>query len=268
MGSDYPTNILVEVDWLKVNLNGPGLRILDTRASDPRLPIGYRLGHIPNAIAFDPTRIFWTRSAHGRDFADADTVASGLSERGISNDSPVIIYDEWTGQLAAMAFWGFKMAGHRDVRILHGGWAAWQQSGGPIGQDTPSLARLQYRIEPSANYRATAEWIQANASRLDIVLLDVRSEGEYQMGHIPGAANLSWEESLDPRTQNFKDAKTLRTQLESVGATPEKEIIAYCATGARSSHMFMALSLMGYPRVRNYDGSMMDWYQVRGLPVE
>lgn len=267
MGS-YPNNLLVEVDWLKEHLNDPKLRILDTRANDSRLPIGYRTGHIPNAIAFDPTRVFWTRSAHGRDFAPLPSITAGLGERGISNDSVVVIYDEWTGQLASMTFWGLAMVGHPNVKILHGGWAAWQKSGGTISQDTPQISPAQYQTAGSENVRATADWIRQNSSRSDFLLLDTRSDGEYEMGHIPRAVNLSWDTSLDPRTQNFKDAATLRAQLESVGATPDKEIIAYCASGARSSHMFTTLTLMGYPRVRNYDGSMMDWYQVRGLPVE
>ena len=266
--SNYPNNILVEIDWLKQHLNDSNLRILDARASDPRLPMGYRTGHIPNAIQFDPSRTFWTRGAHGRDFAAGEQIARGLGERGITNDSVVVVYDEWTGQLAAMTFWGLQMVGHREVKILHGGWAAWQKSGGAIAQDAPAFAPAQYRAEPREIYRATAEWIQANAARADLLLLDVRSDGEYLGGHIPGAVNLNWDASLDPPTQNFKDAATLRAQLESVGATSDKEIIAYCASGARSSHMFTTLTLLGYPRVRNYDGSMMDWYQARGLPVE
>jgi len=266
--SEYPNNILVEVDWLKQHLKDPNLRILDARASDPRLPIGYRMGHIPGAIQFDPSRTFWMRGARGRDFAAGEQIARELGERGVSNDSVVIVYDEWTGQLAAMTYWGLQMVGHRDVKILHGGWAAWQKSGGAISQDAPTFAPAPYRADENKNARATADWIQANSSRPDVLLLDVRSDGEYQMGHIPGAVNLNWEGSLDPQTQNFKDAATLKAQLESVGATPDKEIIPYCASGARSSHMFTTLTLLGYPRVRNYDGSMMDWYQVRGLPVE
>jgi thiosulfate/3-mercaptopyruvate sulfurtransferase len=88
------------------------------------------------------------------------------------------------------------------------------------------------------------------------------------MGHIPGAVNLPFDFSLDMKTQTFKETATLKAELEGVGATPDKEIVAYCASGARSSHMFTTLQLLGYPRVRNYDGSMNDWYQMRGLDIE
>lgn len=267
--SAYPNGkMLVEVDWLKQHLNEPNLRVLDVRTSDPRLPMGYRMGHVPGAIALDPTREFYARMPHGRDVAPTETIAQALGSRGISSDSTIVIYDEWTGQLAAMTFWILKMMGHRDLAILHGGWAMWQKSGGAVTNDVPQFAATTYRAEPNENLRATAEWIQANASRPDLVLLDVRSDGEYGMGHIPGAVNLSWDVALDPQTQTFRDPATLRKQLESVAATPDKEIVAYCASGARSSHMFATLQLLGYPRVRNYNGSMMDWMQMRGLPVE
>jgi len=267
--SDYPnTQMLVEVDWLKQHLNDPKIRLLDVRTSDPRLPMGYRMGHIPGAMALDTTREFYARTAHGRDIAPADEIANALGARGISRDSTIVIYDEWTGQLAAMTFWALRTVGHHDLKILHGGWALWQKSGGAATQNAPQPETVEYRAQPNENFRATADWIQANTSRPDILLLDVRSDGEYGMGHIPGAVNLSWDAALDPQTQTFKDATTLRKQLESVGATPDKEIVAYCASGARSSHMFTTLQLLGYPRVRNYNGSMMDWLQMRGLPVE
>lgn len=267
--SDYPnTQMLVDIDWLKQRLNDPNLRILDVRTSDPRLPMGYRMGHVPGAIALDPTREFYARMPHGRDVAPTEIIAQALGSHGVSHDTTVVIYDEWTGQLAAMTFWVLRMIGHRDLHILHGGWALWQKSGGAVKQNAPQLPAVEYRAELNENLRANADWIQANSSRPDMLLLDVRSDGEYGMGHIPGAVNLSWDSALDPQTQTFRDSATLRKQLESVGATPDKEIVAYCASGARSSHMFVTLQLLGYPRVRNYNGSMMDWVQTRGLPVE
>lgn len=268
--SDYPNNtLLVDTDWMNHHLNDhPNVRILDVRVTDPRLQVGYRMGHIPGAIAFDPSRELFIRTQHGRDVAAVEKIAESLGQRGISAESLIVIYDEWTGQLATMTFWVLRLLGHVNLRILHGGWALWQKSGGATSLDVPEFAPTSYHAQPNQNYRADADWIQANVSRPDVLLLDSRSTGEYEMGHIPGAVNLSWDLSLDPQMQNFKDPATLRAQLESVGATPEKEIIAYCATGARSSHMFTTLSLMGYSRIRNYDGSMMDWYQVRGLPVE
>lgn len=266
--SEYPNaEILVEVEWLKQHLGDPHIRILDVRASDPRLPIGYRMGHIPGAIEIDPSREFFATTDHTRALAPAEKIAEALGRRGISADSTVVIYDEWTGTLAAMTYWALRVTGHRDLRILHGGWEAWEKSGGMISQNAPECSPAHYRAQPNLDARATAEWIQENSSRPDVFLLDVRTPGEFDMGHIPGAMNLPYDLCLNLQTQTFKDARTLRAQLEAVGATPDKEIVAYCAAGARSSHTFVALQLLGYPRARNYDGSWSDWI-LRGLPVE
>ncbi len=266
---EYPNrDLLVDVDWLKQNLSNPHVRILDVRASDPRLPIGYRMGHIPGAVELDPTRDFFVFDHRGPRLAQPEEIAHSLATHGISNNTPVIIYDEWTGQLAALTYWVLRYVGHRDARVLHGGWAMWRNSGGPITRDVPTVPPAEYHAQANQDARATAEWIQAHSGEADVILLDTRTPDEYRMGHIPGAVNLSYDTSLDIRTQTFKEPEALRDQLASVGATPDKEIVTYCAAGARSAHMFTTLQLLGYPRVRNYDGSMTDWYHLRGLPLE
>ncbi|MDE3090962.1 MAG: sulfurtransferase [Chloroflexota bacterium] len=266
--SDYPADILVDVGWLSQHLTDPNTRLLDVRASDPRLPVGYRMGHIPGAVALDVGRDFFVYADGVMQLAAPDRIADVFARHGMANDTRVVIYDEWTGQLAAFTYWVLRYLGHRDVKILHGGWAAWRNNQGEVTREVPPIAPATYRAQPNDDARATAEWIQANAGRPDVFLLDTRTEEEYAMGHIPGAVNLSYDFSLEMRTQTFKDAAVLRALLEAIGATPDKEIVAYCASGARSAHMFATLQLLGYPRVRNYDGSMADWYQLRGLPVE
>jgi thiosulfate/3-mercaptopyruvate sulfurtransferase len=266
--SDYPADILVDVDWLKQHLADTDLRILDTRASDPRLPVGYRMGHIPGAIALDVGRDFFVFDGRAPQLASGEQIGQVLSRLGISNETRLVIYDEWTGQLVGFTYWVLRHVGHRDLKILHGGWAAWQKGQGQVTREAPSLAPASYRPGQDDDARATADWIEANAGRDDVVLLDARSDGEFAMGHIPGAVNLPYDFSLEPRTQTFRDAAALRAELEAVGATPDKEIVTYCASGARSSHMFTTLQLLGYPRVRNYDGSMNDWYHLGGRPIE
>ena len=267
--AEYPNReLLVDVEWLRQHLDDPQFRILDVRASDPRLPIGYRMGHIPGALALDPTRDFFVFEHRAPRLATPEGIAQSLGKRGISNDTPIVIYDEWTGQLAALTFWILRFAGHRGASILHGGWAMWRNSGGPVTRDTPTIVSVEYQARPNEAARATAEWIQANAGHPDVLLLDTRTPDEFAMGHIPGAVNLSYDTALEMRTQTYKDAQQLRDSLTAVGATPDKEIVTYCAAGSRSAHMFTTLQLLGYPRVRNYDGSMTDWYQLRGLPLE
>ncbi len=262
------SNLLVDPAWLKEHRNDPNLRVLDARTNDPRLPFGYRMGHIPDAIQLDLGREFFATLNGKRELAPVEQIARWLATRGIASDSTVVICDEWTGMLATYAYWTLKYVGHRDARILHGGWAAWKNSGGAVTQDAPQFSTRDYQPQLNPAIRATAEWIQQNASHPDLFLLDTRAEGEYASGHIPGARNLSYDFSIDPATQTFRDAATLRARLEALGATPDKEIVTYCTSGASSSHMFTTLQLLGYPRVRNYDGSMMDWAQARGLPVE
>lgn len=265
----YPNgDLLVDADWLEQHLTDPDLRILDVRASDPRLPIGYRMGHIPGAISLDATSDFFIMTNGSSRLKPADEIARVLGEHGISNDARLVIYDEWTGQLAGLAYWVLRYVGHRQVAVLHGGWAAWQQRSGPITREKPFLTPVKYRPEPNDQARASAEWIQMHSEQSDVLVLDARTRDEYEMGHIPGSANLPYESALAAGSQTYKDADAVRAELEAVGATPDKEIVTYCVAGARSAHMFLTLQLLGYPRVRNYDGSIVDWYYKRGLPIE
>ncbi|MBI4789616.1 MAG: sulfurtransferase [Chloroflexi bacterium] len=266
---DYPNNsLLVTVDWLKQCLGDPQIRILDVRASDPRLPIGYRMGHIPGAIALDPTRDFFVFAHGAPELAPPEKIAQALAQRGIAEDTLVVIYDEWTGQLAALTYWAMRYAGHQHARVLHGGWAMWRNSNSPTTRDVPPVVSAEYQPHEKEEARATAEWIRANSERSDVLLLDVRTADEFRMGHIPGAVNLPYDSALDLRTQTFKDTSELQRLLAGVGVTPDKEIVTYCAAGSRSAHMFTTLELLGYARVRNYDGSMTDWYHRRGLPID
>lgn len=265
----YPNGtVLTEIEWLTQHFQDPKLVVLDVRASDPRLPVGYRMGHIPGAVALDPGSEFFVIANGAPTLVPPDKIGHPLGQRGITNDTSVVIYDEWTGQLAALTYWALRYIGHAKVSVLHGGWAAWRAAGNPTTRDLPAVTPTAYRPETNTATRATAEWIQQNTSRPDMMLLDVRTTDEFARGRIPNAVNLPYDVSLDVRTQTFKDEDTLRRQLESAGVTPEKEIVTYCAAGARSAHMFLTLQLLGYPRVRNYDGSMIDWYNVRHLPVE
>ncbi len=271
--SEYPNGeLLTDAESFKLlleqNLNNPQLCILDTRASDPRLPIGYRMGHIPGALALDPTRDFFVFGKGAPEVAPPEQIARALGQRGIANDSRVVIYDEWTGQLAAVTHWVLRYVGHTNVSILHGGWMMWRKVGGPITRDVPQVTPTEYQPHPAPDARATAEWIQQNASRPNVLLLDVRTPDEFSQGHIPNAVNLPYDASLDLRTQTFRDADALRAELSAVGITADKEIVTYCAAGSRSAHMFTTLQLLGYPHVRNYEGSMTDWYHVRRLPIE
>jgi thiosulfate/3-mercaptopyruvate sulfurtransferase len=263
---DHP--VVVTVEWLQEHLNDPNVRILDARVSDPRLPMGYRSVHIPNAVPFDLNRDMYEMAMGGPRMKSLDDIAKILGERGIATDSTIVLYDEDTGPLAGTVFWLLKYLGHADVRVLNGGWHAWQRANAPTTKDLPQFPPSSYRARVDENQHSTAEWIQDNAERDDLVLLDTRMDSEYYMGHIPRAVNLSFDEAIDFATQGLKDENVLRAQFENVGATPDKEIVVYCGSGSRSAHSYLVLKALGYPRVRNYKGSMQDWAHHRGLPLE
>jgi thiosulfate/3-mercaptopyruvate sulfurtransferase len=195
-------------------------------------------------------------------------IARVLGERGVANDSTIVLYDEGTGPLTGMSYWLLKYMGHRDLRVLNGGWHAWQWAKGAVTKDVPQVQPTTYVPHVDENQHSTAEWIQDNGTREDVLLLDTRMDSEYYMGHIPGAVNLSFDEAIDYQSQGLKDELTLRQQFESVGATPDKEVVVYCGSGSRSAHSYLVLKALGYPRVRNYKGSMQDWAHRRGLPLE
>lgn len=260
--------VILSVEWLEAHLYEPSVRVVDARVSDPRLPMGYRMSHVPGAVPFDLNRDMYEFAPGGPRMKSPDAIAKILGERGIANDSTIVLYDENTGPLAGTTYWLLKYLGHADVRVLNGGWHAWTHANAPTTQEIPQHAPVSYRAQPDETQHSTAEWIQEQAGRIDLVLLDTRMDSEYYMGHIPGAVNLSFDAAVNVETQALRDDATLRAQFEGVGATPDKEIVVYCGSGSRSAHTFMVLQALGYPRVRNYKGSMMDWAHHLGLPLE
>lgn len=260
--------VIVSVDWVQENLTTPNVRLVDARVSDPRLPMGYKASHIPGAVPFDLNRDMYEMAQGDPRIKPMEAIAQTLGERGIANDSTIVLYDEGTGPLTGTVYWLLKYLGHDDVRVLNGGWQAWEQAQAPTTKDVPQVQPVPYVAHTDESHFSTADWIQANNTREDMVLLDTRMDTEYEMGHIPGAVNLSFDEAIDYRTQELKDQTVLENQFASVGATTDKEIVVYCGSGSRSAHTFMVLKALGYPRVRNYKGSMQDWANRRGLPLE
>jgi len=259
---------LVSVEWLQAHLDDAAVRVLDVRVADPRLPMGYRAAHIPGALPFDLNRDMYEMTPGGPRLQTPDAIAAFLSACGIANASTIALYDENIGPLVGSAYWLLKYLGHADVRVLNGGWHAWTRAQAPTTQAIPQRAPTAYRVELDETQHSVAAWIQEHCARADLVLLDTRMDNEYRMGHLPGAVNLAFDAALNFETQTLKDETLLRAQFEKVGATADKEIVVYCRSGARSAHTFMVLQALGYPRVRNYKGSMLDWADRRGLPLE
>ena len=179
---------------------------------------------------------------------------------GLAPRNTVVVYYGEGGPAAAQAFWLLESLGFLDLRLLEGGWAAWQASDLPISMESPTAEPVETSGVPNSDRLATVDWLLTRLEDPALVLVDARTRNEYNSGHIPGAVLLPWDDSLEiGPVPTFRDAAALRQQFESAGVTPEKELVVYCQTGARSAHLYFTLRLMDYPSVRNYDGSWQEW---------
>ncbi|MEJ5314200.1 MULTISPECIES: sulfurtransferase [Anaerolinea] len=271
--------VLVETGWLMEHLQDPKIRIVESD-EDPLL---YETGHIPGAVKVD-----WFTTLQDpvrRDFINQEQFEALCQSLGIANDTTVIFYGDKNNWFACYAFWLFEYYGHEHLRILNGGRQKWLQEARPITREVP--------VYPPTTYRARPPKPEIRAFREDVfrhieqngALVDVRSPQEYtgellhmpnypqegalRGGHIQGAVNIPWAMAVNPEDGTFKLPQALRELYQSKGITPDREVIAYCRIGERSSHTWFVLKyLLGYPQVRNYDGSWTEWGNLVGAPIE
>lgn len=278
-GFTHP-EVLVSTDWVMNHIKDPKVRVVE---SDEDLLL-YDIGHVPGAVKID-----WHTDLQDpvrRDYLDQVHFEQLMSEKGIANDTTVVFYGDKNNWWACYAFWVFKLFGHADARIMDGGRTKWADEGRPLTKDVP--------LYPPTHYQAAArDDRQIRAFRDDVMehigsgapLVDVRSpqefsgellhmpgypqEGALRGGHIPGAKNVPWGRAVRP-DGTFKSADELRAIYEQEqGLRPEADVVAYCRIGERSSHTWFVLTyLLGYPRVRNYDGSWTEWGNLVGAPIE
>jgi thiosulfate/3-mercaptopyruvate sulfurtransferase len=274
----YP-EMLVSTEWVAQHRNDPAVRIVE---SDEDILL-YDVGHIPSAIKVD-----WQSELQHqviRDYIDKDAFAKLMGSKGISNDHTVVFYGDRNNWWACYALWVFKMYGHRDCRIMNGGRQKWIDEGRELSPERPNYPATTYTASgPALRIRAFRDQVLEHV-KAHQPLIDVRSPGEYsgallhmpdypqegalRGGHIPGAANIPWGQAVAPNG-TFKSADELKALYEArAGLTPTDDVIAYCRIGERSSHTWFVLTyLLGYPSVRNYDGSWTEWGNLVGMPIE
>ncbi|HXE79873.1 MAG TPA: sulfurtransferase [Vicinamibacterales bacterium] len=235
----------------------------------------YAGGHLPGAVHLD----LWGLSLGDTDPAPLRAFLSMIEHlfalRGVTRDRGVIAYEEDSGMRAARAFWFLEYFGHPDVRVLDGGVRAWRQAGLPLETGGHAPRETEWKGEREDARLATWRDVHERLGRDDAVILDVRSDAEYRGeavraargGAIPGAVHVEWKRALSPDGR-FLPAGELRALFESAGVTPDREIIPYCQGGYRAAHTYLALRLLGYPRVRNYLGSWREWGNRDDLPIE
>jgi thiosulfate/3-mercaptopyruvate sulfurtransferase len=275
----YAKPVLVSTDWVEEHRDDPNVVVAEVDEN----PDLYDDGHIPGAV-----KLHWRDDLQDpveRDLVDKKTFERLLGERGIGNDTTLVLYGDKNNWFAAYAYWYVRTYGHEDVRILNGGRQKWIDEGRELTAEVPhSQARAYIAKERDEEIRAyrdqVLEWIGAGGRGL----VDVRSPGEYagellappgyeqegaqRGGHIPTAVSVPWASAVrDDGT--FKTADELRELYASKGVTPDKEITAYCRIGERSAHTWFVLhELLGYERVRNYDGSWTEWGNLVDVPIE
>ncbi|MBI4310854.1 MAG: sulfurtransferase [Chloroflexi bacterium] len=279
MASYAKDNVLVSTDWVAQHLNDPKVRLVEVDVDTS----SYEQGHIPGAVGWN-----WKTQLQDnvrRDLVSKAAMEELLSESGIGNDTTVVLYGDNNNWFAAWAYWQLKYYGHRDVRLMNGGRAKWMAEDRPLTTEVPVHSRATYRAQqPNEGVRAYRDQVAQHVRSRKGALVDVRSPEEFRGellapahlpqetsqrgGHIPGAVNIPWSKTVN-EDGTFKSADELRRLYEGAGVTPDKEVIAYCRIGERSSHTWFVLNeLLGYRSARNYDGSWTEWGSSVGVPIE
>jgi thiosulfate/3-mercaptopyruvate sulfurtransferase len=272
-------DVLVTTQWVADHLNDPSIRIVE---SDEDILL-YDIGHIPGAIKLD-----WHTDLQNpvvRDFVDQAGFEALMAQSGISNDTTVIFYGDRNNWYACYTFWLFKYYDHNDAKIMDGGRAKWEAENREYTRDVPVYAPTSYKAKPADDtIRAFREDVLAFVNSGSKALVDVRSPQEYtgevihmmgypqegaqRGGHVKGARNIPWAKAANA-DGTFKSAAELRELYSGEGITPDQPTIAYCRIGERSSHTWFVLTyLLGFPNVRNYDGSWTEWGSLVNVPIE
>jgi len=244
--------------------------VIDVRPAE-----AFAEGHIAGAVHLD----LWGLSLVDTDPAPLKAfmwiVDHLFNLRGVDASTPIVVYDDQSGIRAARAFWFLEYFGHAHVQVLDGGFGAWVAAGLPVTRDAAAPPKSTWTGTPQEARLATWRDVEARLGQPGVVILDTRSDGEFcgtlvrakRGGRIPGAVHVEWTRNLGPDGA-FKPASELRAMYEQAGVTPDKEVVTYCQGGYRAAHGYLALRLLGYPRVRNYTGSWKEWGDREHLPIE
>jgi thiosulfate/3-mercaptopyruvate sulfurtransferase len=272
--------VLVDPDWALAHHKDSNVRIAEVDY-DPTS--NYNQGHIPNAVLID-----WKKDINDpvrRDILGKEAAEELLGRIGASENTTLLLYGDFNNWFAAFAFWVLKYYGVKDIRIINGGRKKWIEQDKPLTKDVPSFPPTTYKVkQPDDSIRVYLDDVRKALHDSRIGLVDVRGPKEFsgeilappeyptehaqRGGHIPGAQNVPWGQAVK-EDGTFKSVEELENLYKPKGITKEKEIITYCRIGERSSHTWFVLKyLLGYPDVRNYDGSWTEWGNLIRTPIE
>jgi thiosulfate/3-mercaptopyruvate sulfurtransferase len=273
----YAKDVLVDADWAQQNIDNPDIRFVEVDVDTA----AYDEGHIPGAVGWN-----WTSQLSDglrRDIVSREELQQLLRTSGVGPKTTVVLYGDNNNWFAAWAYWQLQLFGIKDVKILDGGRKLWVAQDRPTSTEVPAYEPTGISVgEPDFSHRAFRDDVLAQID--SGALVDVRSpaefsgellapaalpqEGAQRAGHVPGAANIPWAQAVND-DGTFKSADELRELYGAKGITADKDVIAYCRIGERSSHTWFVLhELLGFERVRNYDGSWTEYGSLVGVPIE
>ena len=276
--------LLVDTQEVAAHLEDVSMRLVDLRAKGAQGYAEYKKAHIPGAVYLnweDLDDVASNRKGVPMDQAKAEALFGKL---GIDENTRVVAYDDSGGLLSARLFFVLEFFGQKNVAVLNGGLTKWVQEDRPLNTQEPKITPKKFVARPNPKLIATAEWVRENLKNPGVCLVDARSWLEYEGkrtdpgksedpeikrgGRIPGAVSIDWTSTINPEDHTFKSAEELQKMFEKAGATKDREIVTYCRLGNRSAHNYFVARLLGYEKVRNYDGSWIDWGNRAELPVE
>jgi len=270
--------VLVDIKWVEDHLNDPKVRIAEVDY-DPTA--NYVLGHIPGSVLLD-----WKVDINdpvARNILSKQSCQELLQRIGVNNDTTLVLYGDFNNWFAAFAFWSLTYYGVKNMKLMNGGRKKWLEEDKPLTKDIPTYPPGNFKSsDPDNNIRVFLKYVSDTLGSK--ALVDVRSPKEFtgeilappeyptehaqRGGHIPGAANIPWAQAVN-EDGTFKSADELTKIYQAKGITPDKEVISYCRIGERSSHTWFVLKyLLGYPDVKNYDGSWTEWGNMINNPIE
>jgi len=278
MGDYKHPEVLVSTDWVAQHTKDPKVRIVEVDVDTT----AYEKGHIEGAVAWN-----WQTQLQDnvrRDLLGQKQLEELASRSGISSDTTVVLYGDNNNWFAAYALWQLKYFGHKDARLMNGGRKKWEIEGRPFTTQVPQITPTSYKAsQPDENIRARRRLIEEVLAKKNAHLVDVRSPDEFtgkviappgmsetaqRGGHIPGAISVPWAKAAND-DGTFKSYDELVKLYEGEGVRPDREAIAYCRIGERSSHTWFVLKyLLGFDKVRNYDGSWTEWGNLVDAPIE
>jgi thiosulfate/3-mercaptopyruvate sulfurtransferase len=264
-------NLLIAPAELAASIATPTAPVvLDLRPAEQ-----FAIGHIPGAVHLDLFGLSLIDTSPAPLAAFSWMIGHLLASRGVEPTRPVVVYDEQSGIRAARAFWFLEYFGHPNARLLDGGFEAWRREGGPESVEAVKPRASGWIVGADAERLATWRDLSDRLEASDVAVLDTRTDGEYcgttvrakRGGAVPGAVHIEWTRNLD-ETGVFRSADQLNGMYSEAGVTRDKEVVTYCQGGYRAAHSYLALRLIGYPRVRNYIGSWKEWGDRDDLPIE